>query len=300
VTAQLVDAALAAAERGWPVFPLVPGRKAPRRSAAAWECRATVDRARIARWWAAHPRDNVGIATGSAGLVVVDLDVARADEEPPDQWPGAAGGADVLDALAVEHGERLPATFTVTTPSGGRHLYFERLAGPELRSTAGRLGWHIDTRAAGGYVVAAGSAVAGRRYAVCDESPPVPLPPWIGRLLAPPPTTGVARPARRPPAPPSRRRGYVAAALDGEVRRVLDAGPHTRNHALNKAAWNLGRYVAAGVLPRHVVEDALCAAGEAAGYRDGSRAVAAVVRNALDARIARHPTSSPATTEAHP
>jgi hypothetical protein len=299
VTARLLDAALAAAERGWPVFPLVPGRKAPRRSAADWERRATVDPSRIGRWWATHPRDNVGIATGPAGLVVVDLDVAAPGETPPDRWPGAAGGADVLAALADEHGERLPATWSVATPSGGRHLYFERAPGRELRSTAGRLGWHIDTRAAGGYVVAAGSIVAGRPYAVTDGTAAAPLPLWLVPLLAPPAPRRPPQATGRP-APPSRRRGYVAAALDGEVRRVLDAGPHTRNHALNKAAWNLGRYVAAGLLPRHVVEDALCAAGEAAGYRDGPRAVAAVVRHTLDARINRHPASPSTAPEAQP
>ena len=87
--APLVDVALTAARRGWHVFPICPGRKQPPRKAAAdWEDAATTEAARILRWWATHPLDNVGIATGPSGLVVVDLDrprpgVERLDASPP-------------------------------------------------------------------------------------------------------------------------------------------------------------------------------------------------------------------------
>ena len=74
---QLVDDAQAAAGRGWRVFPLVPGRKQPRKAATDWETVATSDAERIARWWAVHPADNVAVATGPSGLVVVDLDVSE-------------------------------------------------------------------------------------------------------------------------------------------------------------------------------------------------------------------------------
>lgn len=68
----------------------------------------------------------------------------------------------------------------MATPTGGTHPYFAApVDGPELRNTqgaAGGLGWLVDTRAAGGYVVGAGSTIDGRPYAVTCGTPPAPPP----------------------------------------------------------------------------------------------------------------------------
>jgi hypothetical protein len=273
--------ALAAARHGWPVFPLRQGEKRPR--VTEWETVATTSRDRIWWWWRRHPDDNVAIATGPAGLVVVDLDVARPDEQPPAEHPGARGGLDVFRSLAAEHGYVPGSTWTVETPSGGRHLYFRAPAtGGPWRNTAGRLGWHVDTRASGGYVVAAGSVVDGRPYTLIHDRPPVELPAWIAQLLAPPgaPTpTEVSGGGEAPKA-----RGYAPAALAGEVERVLDAPVGQRNAALNRAAWNLARHIATGILDRGDVEAVLQVAGEAAGGQ-APAGVAATIRSAIDARL---------------
>jgi hypothetical protein len=182
--------ALSAAGHGWPVFPLRPGEKRPRPELTAWESVATTSSDRIWWWWRRHPDDNVAIATGPAGLVVVDLDLAAPDEPRPAEHPDARGGIDVFGALAAEHGYVPGSTWTVETPSGGRHLYFRAPAtGGPWRNTAGRLGWHIDTRAAGGYVLAAGSMIGGRHYTVVHDRPPIELPAWIAQCLTavPPP-----------------------------------------------------------------------------------------------------------------
>jgi Bifunctional DNA primase/polymerase, N-terminal len=279
-----LHAALAAAAQGWPVFPLRPGQKRPRAELTAWEARASFDPNRIKGWWRRHPTDNVAIATGPAGLVVVDLDLARPDEPRPADHPHARGGLDVFNALAARHADPVPGgTWTVETASGGRHLYYRapQQSGP-WRNTAGRIGWHIDTRGAGGYVVAAGSVVGGRPYTLIHDQPPAPLPLWIADLLAPPAT---------PPAPAESKeapkgRGYGSAALAGEVARVLEAPEGQRNAALNRAAWNLARHIARGHLARHVVEDALHATGVAAGGQTPA-GVAATVRSAIDARLGR-------------
>jgi hypothetical protein len=276
-----IRSALAAADRGWPVFPLRPGQKRPRAELTDWESRATLDTRRITSWWRRHPHDNVAIATGPAGLVVVDLDVADPTEARPPEHPDARGGLDVFAALAREHACPPGGTWTVETARGGRHLYYRAPAsGGPWRNTAGRLGWHIDTRAGGGYVVAPGSTVDGRSYIVVHEAPPPPLPDWIADALLP----------TRPPAPVTsdapKAQGYGAAALAGEVRRVLDAPQGQRNAALNRAAWNLARHIATGQLDRQDVEDALHAAGVAAGGQTPA-GVAATVRGAIDARLNR-------------
>lgn len=63
-------------------------------------------------------------------------------------------------------------------------------------------------------------------------------------------------------------RAYAAAALERERQRILTARPHSeegRNVCLNKAAFNLGGFVTAGILERREVEDALKSAARDAG-----------------------------------
>ena len=86
--------------------------------------------------------------------------------------------------------------FTAATPGGGTHLYFTAPPGTQLRNTAGRLGWLIDARATGGYVLAPGSLIGGKPYTVINPDPPEPLPGWLADRLtadpAPPEVTGTA------------------------------------------------------------------------------------------------------------
>jgi Bifunctional DNA primase/polymerase, N-terminal len=277
----LLRFALDAACEGWPVFPLRPGTKRPRPAFTSWEARATLDPECITRWWDRHPTDNVAVATGPAGLVVIDIDTAAVDEPRPPEWPNASSGLSVYRSLARQYGH-VP-TWTVGTASSGFHLYYRAPAqGGPWRNTAGRIGWHIDTRAAGGYVVSLGSIVAGRVYIPVDCHPVAELPRWLAARLT-------------PPAPPARTiggdlapkgRGYASAALAGEVQRVLDAPVGRRNAALNRAAWNLARYIATGLVARSDVEETLYEAGVSAGGQTPA-GVRATVRSAIDARLRR-------------
>jgi hypothetical protein len=250
---ELLAAALTAADRGWRVFPLAPGAKTP--AVRAWEARATTDRGRIERCWNSGAF-NVGLACGPSGLVVVDCDEPKPGETAPppfDQY-GAACGLDVLAVLADQAGApRTLGTHIVLTPSGGYHLYYTGPAGPgaaELRNTAGRLGWRIDTRAHGGYVVAAGSilgpTVGGYRYRTLDGSDPVPLPRWLTEPLTPAPEP--PRQSAWVELPAGRRSAYLTAALNAEISHVTGAPDGQRNNALFIAANNLGQLVAGGSL----------------------------------------------------
>ncbi|MDI1466450.1 bifunctional DNA primase/polymerase, partial [Catellatospora sp. KI3] len=116
---------------------------------------------------------NIGLACGPSGLAVVDLDVLKPGRELHDPWADYTHGADVLDTLMDQAGAVMARTRTVTTPSGGLHLYYRHPSGPQLRNTAGRLGPLVDSRAHGGYVVAAGSVIDGVPYAVCVDLVPV-------------------------------------------------------------------------------------------------------------------------------
>ncbi|MFF4195176.1 bifunctional DNA primase/polymerase [Nonomuraea sp. NPDC001831] len=266
--------ALAAARRGWHVFPLTRREKRPLKGFTNWEREATTDPELIRRCWSRAPY-NIGIACGPSRLVVLDLDTPKSDEPPPSPWdrPGVHEGADVLALACLDAGEPLPFdTFTVRTRRGGTHLYFTAPTGMPLRNTAGRLGWLIDTRAQGGYVVGPGSFVdlpdGAGSYDVINEEPAAPLPAWLAALLAAHEGGEERTPvsAREVLARLGRRStGYVYAALRGEVQRVLEAVPGVRNHTLNAAAFALGQFVANGLLPSELAERALLIAAQDIG-----------------------------------
>ncbi|MCX4629817.1 bifunctional DNA primase/polymerase [Streptomyces sp. NBC_01443] len=283
----LLAAALTATARGWPVFPLRPRQKRPALHSeeqctltglcagghVKWEQRATTDRAAIVRCWT-HKPYNVGIATGPAGLVVVDLDQPKANSKSD-----APDGAATFKALCERAGQAVPTTYRVRTPSGGEHLYFTAPAGLWLGNTAGRLGPLIDTRAHGGYIVAPGSSTPAGTYEVIDSAPVAELPAWLPSLLEPAKPT-VVTPLRLPAVS-----GSLAAnaALERECDLVRTAPPKQANNTLNRCAFKVGRFVAWGDIPRHEVEEAFQAAGEARGLTVAE--CRATIRSALDSSI---------------
>jgi bifunctional DNA primase/polymerase-like protein len=300
-----VTAALALAARGFAVFPLRPGTKFPA-VLRDWEGQATADADRLREL--VRPAANVGVACGPSRLLVLDLDVAKQAAAHPDTPPEPdepRHGAQSLRALAA--GRELPATLTVATPTGGRHLYYQAPRGFRLRNTVGRLGPLIDTRASGGYVVGPGSVVDGRSYRVTADLPVAPLPRWLLhelRALSQPPIIPASAaghvPASAIPAG-NRSNGasaYAAAALRNEVERVRGARVGTRNDTLNRAAFSLGRLVGAGVLDRELATGELMDAGRQAGLPP--REIASTVLSGLSAGIARPRVPSRSQIQARP
>ncbi|WP_329614989.1 bifunctional DNA primase/polymerase [Streptomyces brevispora] len=271
-TSPLLSAALQAAERGWYVFPLRPGDKRPALHGETacprtgpcttghlkWEQRATTDPDRIRAAWSAGAW-NVGIATGPSALLVVDLDRPK-----PNSSADTPCGVTTFTALCERAGQQVPRTRTIRTASGGQHLYFTAPSAARLHNTAGTLAPLVDTRAWGGYVVAPGSTVNGHRYAVEGPALINPLPAWLRQLLLP----EHPKPAATVPAPapvPLRAHRYAETALQRERETVRAAAEGRRNTTLLASVRAMGRFVAWGDLPRHVVEAAFQAEGEAVG-----------------------------------
>jgi Bifunctional DNA primase/polymerase, N-terminal len=300
-TARLLAAALAAAGRGWSVLPLRPDDKRPafpdhtadrctgtdprcRDGHAGWEQRATTDPDRIRRAWSTRPY-GVGVACGPSGLLVLDVDLPKLGAVPPAEWAidGVADGFDVLAVLAERAGQPFPAdTYTVQTGRGGTHLYYRQPAGARLGNGAGRLGWLLDTRGHGGYVVAAGSSVDGHPYTVWDGRPPAELPDWLAHLLTP----AVAAPVRPTSAPPADRLpAYLRAAVAGEVAHVAAATEGVRNRTLFAAAAVLGQLVAGAGLPAELVTAELEQAAAGIGLTPAE--AAATIRSGLRAGARR-------------
>lgn len=285
-------AALAAAERGWPVFPLYRNTKKP--AVLDWENTATTDHDRIRRWWATAAY-NVGVACGPAGIVVLDLDAVHGPLPP--HWAAlqVTHGRDVLAILAERAGQPDPAdTYTVNTPrTPGQHRYYLAPPDRELRNTIGALGNGlgplIDVRAHGGFIVAAGSMMlinsTPRYYRPHSRRPVIlqPLPQWLTEGLTPPPPS----PRGLTPRWSLGRKldNYVRAAVDNEARIVIAAAPGTRAGTVFRSAAALGNLVGAGVLDEHVAEQVLL---DAARVHDGvdhwtAREARHHVRNGLTA-----------------
>jgi len=271
-----LGAALAAAERGWPVFPIHQNGKYP--AVKDWENRATTDPAQLEQWWEKVPY-NIGIACGPAGLVVIDLDSARG-QSPPPQWAehGVTHGSQVLAFLAQRAGEPDPIdTYTVISPNDGEHRYYLTPPDLALRNTIGELGnglgWRIDTRAHGGNIIAAGSVrrigTRLRCYQAHPQRPadPAPLPQWLATRLSPPPPPQRTPIRLRPGA--HRLDAYLQAALLGEAKNVTLAISGTRAGTLFTSAAALGELVGAGLLHEQLALDTLLDAARGHSGVDG-------------------------------
>jgi hypothetical protein len=258
------------------VFPLRSQGKTPAFD-TSWPQLATQDPGRFASWFGPY---NIGIATGPSGLLVVDLDTAKGQAAPP-EWSGARHGGDVLRQLAQQRGRMASLrTYTVATPTGGRHLYFRRPEGLALGNSQGRLGWKIDTRGVGGYVVAAGSTTTAGGYAVIRADRVAALPLWLPELLRPAPPP--AMPAEQPPRVHSSRYGQVA--VDEQCAQIRQAAPGTRHSILLTAALKLGSLVKEGVLNHDEVREALLAA--ATGHIGVEQFTVAEARRTVDDGLA--------------
>ncbi len=208
---------------------------------------ATTDEGIIRAWWKRWPEANIGIATGAASrLVVLDVD----GPEGLDSW----------DRLEERYGTT-PASFLVTTPRGGIHLYL-RHPGRPVPNSAGTLAPAVDLRGDGGYVVGHPSnSSEGRGWRQwtgtgCEgwldgTAEVVPMPEWMSPVAK----STAPRPAPSCGSKPLGR--YAQTALDAECGRVARAAEGTRNHALNRAAFSLGQLVGGGALDAAEVVAAL-------------------------------------------
>lgn len=173
-------AALAWADAGVEVFSIHYGKKKPATTHGFLDATRGPDLIRA--MFPPGRKRNLGIRTGErSGIVVIDEDGYK------------EGAKDTLKAIEAELGP-LPETFTVQTRAGGRHLIFEYPEGRDLRCPSGEeygLGFGIDVRGNGGYIVGPGSWVDQDNkgppgdYKIIVNAPIAKLPAaWIDRIEA--------------------------------------------------------------------------------------------------------------------
>jgi hypothetical protein len=255
---ELLQAALAYAAAGWPVFPCHIGRKVPV-TVHGFES-ATTDPKRIAAWWRGQPF-NVAIATGAPGPDVLDVDVK------PD-----GNGSAAFNRLK-RAGLLTGAQAMVRTRSGGLHVLFAGTGQP-----CGRLpGHHLDFKARGGYIVAPPSFVdadengPGGAYELLDRRDATGTLDWAAvRQLLDPPRQQMQRP--KPPG----RDGDITHLVEWVARRE----PNDRNHPLY---WAANQAAKAGALDAAAIEqlvDAALRAGLRGGEPEARRTIASAARKA--------------------
>jgi Bifunctional DNA primase/polymerase, N-terminal/Primase C terminal 2 (PriCT-2) len=167
-TSELLDAALAYAGDGYPLFPCDQNKR-PLTLRGFKD--ASTDERQIRAWWRNHPHAMIGMPTGpKSGIDVLDLDLK------PEEY---------IDGREVIANWRELSPAIVQTPSGGLHLWFKSEG--QLRNSADVIGPGVDTRGDGGYVIVPPSRNrigAYKTLSTGDELPPFP-PELLARLGAP-------------------------------------------------------------------------------------------------------------------
>ncbi len=166
MTSSQSEFAVLLAQNGFHIFPCGPNDKLP--AIKDYPNKATTDPKQIKAWWNGTPH-NIGISTTHYGtneaLIVVDVDLKH----------GKRGDLSLLQ-LEVE-GFYLPDTFSVTTPSGGKHLFYR--VPKALKQGVDVLGSGLDIRSLGGYVVGPYSIIDGREYTISHKAKIAPAPQWL-------------------------------------------------------------------------------------------------------------------------
>lgn len=140
-------------------YSVIPIRKGDKKPAAKWDKYKSeyADIETIQETWTKHPELNVGIVTGSiSGITVIDIDT----KDPHNITPLSS----------------FPETYTVQTPSGGYHLYYQYSSDLTTGAKCFPQFPNVDVRNDGGYVLAPPSRLPNGVYKVINDISPQPLP----------------------------------------------------------------------------------------------------------------------------
>jgi hypothetical protein len=244
------DALLRLASRysavGLPIFPINPLTDRPR---VKWGREASCERAQIEYWVSIWPDSLWGIAVPPR-FIVVDIDVKH----------GHDGFAD-FERLAGCHPDAL-ATWQATTPSGGRHVWFDTDGHRFFRNTVGEIAPGLDTKTfrlprdedpsdEGGHGMVKAPPGPGRRW-IAGEREPMKAGQWLRALFVPRMTA--------PHAPAGTTATHTIQgliALTSLTDKIRNAPVGERDKTRNKFAYTIGGLVGGGELEESDAWDAV-------------------------------------------
>jgi hypothetical protein len=273
----LKAAALAHAKNGFYVIPLVENSKRPLIS--DWQNRATTNPLQIDSWWSEHPNANIGIACEVSNLIVIDLDTSKG-ALPPSPWKelGVKDGKDVFNEICRNAGDsQLFDTYTVETPSGGRHLYFydQNISIKQGAEVNGW--WRVDSRSKGGYIVGEGSCLLNSENGMTEKyrsngnsSVVLNFPTWLRDELAPKAireSLVSSTTAHKSTDSSSTKfsREFAEQVLLERCAVVRTTPEGNRNQSLIRHATYLGKIIGMGSLDEKLASDSLLEAALASG-----------------------------------
>lgn len=232
---------------GWHVYPMSSTSKAAcfKRASDAATCDLDV----IEKWTAEYPGCGWRVVCGPSGLFSLDVDK-----------PGThhADGFASLVSLTDKFGPLPPRPMTRTGGSGGAALFFKH-EGQPLRGESGVPAAGLDPHRGRQAIV-----IPPSRHSVTKgeytwrvppwEVTPPPIPKWLSDLLAPPPEPAWRKHEFTPTTDRAR------AVLMKAIHSVADAPSGAANVTLNKQAFRLGAWCAAGLLPETDATESLFSA----------------------------------------
>lgn len=281
MTATTLDYALGYAARGWPVFVLSRSKQPvancepctlehltteAKEVCTCLTCHgfyaATTDPAQITEMIGRHQYGMLAIRTGAVSkLAVVDVDFRTFVNGDP-----ALDDPAWVTMTDLDRRRLLPGTLMQTTGSGGLHLLYAHPGG-YLMSGTKKYGPGIDSKADGGYIVAAPSVSRSGPYSWTPDGRYdhglTRLPEELAAMVRPP--AAVPRPTVSSVRQIEAGEGASRARLRGLVTTVLNAADGERNDRLHWAAKKAGEMVAAGEVAEDVVVSVLQDAAFAIG-----------------------------------
>lgn len=245
---------------GWAVFPVgrnkVPCERAENGHPGG-VLNASRDRDQIDEWGDRFPRANVGVACGDInGICVLDVDNPR--------------GIDSLERIFAQGYERFAPTITARSARGGLHYYFIQ-PNVQIKNRAGQIAPGIDIRSTGGSIIAPPSETDNGQYEWIASPDawnhdgiviPAQMPEWL-RYKAMAEKFKSPSQVRQKPYPGSIRPS--PKILDMEEAELIGTPEGGRNHALNKAAYVFGQFVAMRMIDESEAERRLHGAASKIG-----------------------------------
>jgi hypothetical protein len=253
---------------GWRLYPSAPtGKKGLIRGGSD---RATYDLNQLAAWSQEFPRANWRVVFGGSGIWAIDCDV------PPLHKDDGVQG--MKDLVAV-HGP-LPKMPLMRSGGGGLVMFF-RDTGAAIIGESGHPAPGCDPRRGRQSQTIPPSLhhTTRRPYrwlrAPWEISPPD-APTWLLRLVEPPPVPAWVR---APVATTDRARQKLMHA----VMAVTRAPEGTRNDVLNRRSYQIGRYIAQGLVDHQEGVDLLVGAARSTGLP--FREAALTIKSGIEAGL---------------
>jgi hypothetical protein len=178
---KILDAALAYAAHGFPVFPLTHGKTPvpprdrdtkgkPIPGTGSFK-KATTDPEQIHTWWDKHEH-LIGLPMGErSGVWCLDIDTSEDHADGVAEWTKIAAQHDAI--VTREH----------RSATGGPHLIFNWSSEHPIRCGNGELPDGISVKGEGGYIVVPPSVRKRRSYSVRSDIDPIDAPAWLPDLI---------------------------------------------------------------------------------------------------------------------